>query len=60
MSGHGQAVNLKDEDTGVRAIITSKGLKVDTEMTVTGDFKIDNITVAQNDARTEEKRQKLW
>lgn len=52
---YGQAVVLKDENTGVQAIITSKGLKVDTEMTLSGDVTIENVTIARDDAGNEKK-----
>ena len=52
---YGQAVELKDGATGVSAQITSKGLKVDTEMTLSGDVTIENVTIARDDAGNEKK-----
>jgi len=52
---YGQGVVVKDEATGVPLQITSKGVKVDTELTLSGDISIGNVTVARNDAGTEKK-----
>lgn len=49
--GHGQSVVVRDPATGLGANVNASGkLEVDTEISMSGDFNIENVTVGKTDA----------